>query len=97
MGRCDDSYGVIGELAQEALITYAQPALQGRRDRRGGLVRRPLRTKLVWEDWGLLHRYETRPFAQIRGALADHAETFLLGLATELPGQRLPTWRTRRS
>ena len=24
MGRCDDSYGVIGELAREALLTYAK-------------------------------------------------------------------------
>jgi hypothetical protein len=88
MGRCDDSYGVIGELAQEALITYAKlpfkPAGIAEEDWCEDLCE-----LLVWEDWGLLHRHETRPFAQIRGALADHAETFLLGLATELRGQRL--------
>lgn len=44
---------------------------------------------LVWEDWGLLHRHETRPFAQIHASLADHAERFLLALADELRGHRL--------
>jgi len=89
MGRCDDSYGVIGELAQEALITYAKLPFKPT-----GIADQDwcedLGELLVWEDWGLLHRHETQPFAQIRGALADHAETFLLALAAELRGQRLP-------
>ncbi|MGB0093408.1 MAG: hypothetical protein WBP81_12885 [Solirubrobacteraceae bacterium] len=38
---------------------------------------------------GLLHRHETRPFAQIHGPLADHAERFLLALADELRSHRL--------
>jgi hypothetical protein len=41
------------------------------------------------EDWGLLHRQETKPFAQIRGPLADDAEHFLLALADELRSHRL--------
>ena len=89
MGRCDDSFGVIGELAQEALITYAKLPFKP-----AGLADHDwcedLCELLVWEEWGLLRRHETQLFAQIRGALADHAETFLLALATELRGQRLP-------
>ena len=38
---------------------------------------------------GLLHRHETRPFAQVSGPLADHAERFLLALSDELRGHRL--------
>ncbi len=89
MGRCDDSYGVIGELAQAALITYAKlpfkPAGIAEEDWCEDLCE-----LLVWEDWGLLHRHETQPFPRIHGMLADHAETFLVALATELRGQRLP-------
>jgi hypothetical protein len=44
---------------------------------------------LAWEDWELLHRHETKPFAQIHGPLADHAENFLLALANELRAHRL--------
>jgi hypothetical protein len=44
---------------------------------------------LVWEDWGLLHRRETAPFARVTGALAEHAERFLIALADELRANRL--------
>ena len=88
MERCDDSYGVIGELAREALFTYAtlpyQPTGIGAEDWCEDLCE-----LLAWEDWGLLHRHETRPFAQLRGELADHAERFMLSLAEELRAYRL--------
>lgn len=88
MERCDDSYGLIGELAQEALFTYARLAFAPT-----GIAAEnwceDLCELLVWEDWGLLHRHETRPFAQIHGPLADHAERFLLALADELRDHRL--------
>jgi hypothetical protein len=88
MERCDDSYGLIGELAQEALFTYARLAFAP-----AGIAAEDwcedLCELLVWEDWGLLHRHETRPFAQVNGPLADHAERFLLALADELRGHRL--------
>jgi hypothetical protein len=89
MARCDDSYGVIGELARDALLTYAKLPFQP-----SGIVDEDwcedLCELLAWEDWGLLHRHETKPFAQIRGPLADHAESFLVTLADELRTHRLP-------
>lgn len=88
MERCDDSYGLIGELAQEALFTYTRLAFAPT-----GIAAedwcKDLCELLVWEDWGLLHRHETKPFAQVNGALADHAERFLLALSDELRGHRL--------
>jgi hypothetical protein len=88
MRRCDDSYGVIGELAREALLTYAKLPIGS-----SGIAAddwcEDLCELLVWEDWGLLYRHETEPFAQIRGALAEQAEAFLLALSDELRGQRL--------
>lgn len=88
MERCDDSYGVIGELAREALLTYAtlpyQPTGIGAEDWCEDLCE-----LLAWEDWGLLHRHETRPFAQLRGELAEHADRFMLSLADELRAHRL--------
>ena len=44
---------------------------------------------LAWEDWGLLCRHETRPFTQLQGQLAEHAERFLFSLAAELRANRL--------
>ena len=89
MARCDDSYGVIGELARDALLTYAKLPFQP-----SGIVDEDwcedLCELLAWEDWGLLHRHETKPFAQIRGPLADHVESFLVTLADELRTHRLP-------
>jgi hypothetical protein len=88
MERCDDSYGLIGELAQEALFTYARLAFEP-----AGIAAdawcEDLCELLAWEDWGLRHRHEARPFAQIHGPLADHAERFLLALADELRSHRL--------
>ena len=88
MERCDDSYGVIGELARNALIGYAtlpyEPAGIAAEDWCEDLCE-----LLAWEDWGLLHRDETRPFTQLRGELAEHAERFLLSLADELRANRL--------
>ena len=43
MERCDDSYGVIGELARDALIDYATLPYEPAGHRRGGLVRGSLR------------------------------------------------------
>ncbi len=88
MERCDDSYGVIGELARDALLSYAtlpyEPA---------GIAAQnwceDLCELLAWEDWGLLHRHETRPFAQVHGELAKHGEHFMLSLADELRAHRL--------
>jgi hypothetical protein len=61
MERCDDSYGVIGELAHESLISYAtlpyEPAGIAAQDWCEDHCE-----LLAWEDWGLLHRHETRPF-----------------------------------
>jgi hypothetical protein len=88
MERCDHSYGLIGVAAQDALFTYArlpfEPAGIASEDWCEDLCE-----LLVWEDWGLLYRHETKPFAQIHGPLADHAERFLLALADELRSQRL--------
>jgi hypothetical protein len=88
MERCDDSYGLIGGLAREALFTYARLPFET-----AGIVAEDwcedLCELLVWEDWGLLYRHETKPFAQIHGPLADHAERFLLALADELRAHRL--------
>ncbi len=88
MERCDDSYGVIGELARDALIGYAtlpyEPAGIAAEDWCEDLCE-----LLAWEDWGLLHRDETRPFTQLHGRLAEHAERFLLSLADELRANRL--------
>jgi hypothetical protein len=88
MERCDDSYSLIGELAQEALFTYARLPFEP-----AGIAAETwcddLCELLVWEDWGLLHRHEATPFAQIHGPLADHAERFLLSLADDLRDHRL--------
>jgi hypothetical protein len=88
MERCDDSYGVIGELARDALIGYAtlsyEPAGIPAEDWCEDLCE-----LLAWEDWGLLHRHETRPFTQLKGRLAEHAEQFMLSLADELRANRL--------
>ena len=88
MERCDDSYGVIGELARDALIGYAtlsyEPAGIAGEDWCEDLCE-----LLAWEDWGLLHRHETRPFTQLQGQLADHAERFMISLADELRASRL--------
>jgi hypothetical protein len=88
MERCDDSYGVIGELAREALLTYATLPYES-----AGVAAQDwcedLCELLAWEDWGLLHRDETRPFIQLRGELAEHAEQFMLSLAGELRAARL--------
>ena len=83
MERCDDSYGVIGEVGTDALVTYAsvdyEPTGIAGEDWCEDLCE-----LLAWENWGLLLRAETRPFAQLRGELADHAEQFMLSLADEL-------------
>ena len=88
MERCDDSYGVIGELAREALLTYATlphaPTGIAAEDWCEDLCE-----LLAWENWGLLHRHETRPFAQLHGPLAQHSEYFLISLADELRAHRL--------
>jgi hypothetical protein len=88
MERCDDSYGVIGELGTDALLTYAsfdsEPTGIA-----GENWCEDLCELLAWENWGLLLRAETRPFAQLRGALAEHAEQFMLSLADELRAHRL--------
>jgi hypothetical protein len=88
MERCDDSYGVIGELARDALIGYATLAYEP-----AGIAgedwSEDLCELLAWEDWGLLHRDETAPFTQLRGQLAEHAEQFMLSLADELRANRL--------
>ena len=89
MGRCDDSYGVLAELGQEALITYAKlphgPT---------GIVAEDwcedLCELVTWERYGLLFGRETSVFANVHGALAEHAEKFLLALAAELRAHRLP-------
>ena len=88
MERCDDSYGVIGELARDTLLTYATLP----HDPTGIVAENwceDLCELLAWEDWGLLHRHETRPLTQLRGELADHAAHFLLALADELRAHRL--------
>jgi hypothetical protein len=95
MERCDDSYGVIGELARDALIGYAtrsyEPAGIAAEDWCDDLCE-----LLAWEDWGLLHRHETTPFTQLHGELAEHAEQFMLLLADELRAYRPATRPTRR-
>jgi hypothetical protein len=88
MERCDDSYGVIGEVGTDALLTYASIDYQAT-----GIAGEDwcedLCELLAWENWGLLLRAETRPFAQLRGELAEHAERFMLSLADELRTHRL--------
>jgi len=88
MERCDDSYGVIGELGTDALLSYAtlpdEPAGIAAKDWCEDLCE-----LLAWENWGLLLRAETRPFAQLCGELAAHAEQFMLSPADELRAHRL--------
>jgi hypothetical protein len=82
MARCDDSYGVLGELGGEAMLTYATlPA-----DTAGIMLEdwcEDLCEMLAWEDHGLLLDRETAVFANVHGVLADHAERFLLALSGE--------------
>jgi hypothetical protein len=88
MERCDDSYGVIGEVGTDALLTYAsidyEPAGIAGEDWCEDLCE-----LLAWENWGLPLHAETRPFAQLRSELAEHAERFMLSLADELRTRRL--------
>ncbi|MGZ6661251.1 MAG: hypothetical protein ACXVHL_28215 [Solirubrobacteraceae bacterium] len=88
MERCDDSYGEIGEIAREALLVYAKLPFHVA-GIAGEVWCEDVCELLVSEDWGLLHRHETKPFAQVHGALAEHAERFLLELADELKANRL--------
>ncbi|MGI8803930.1 MAG: hypothetical protein ACR2KV_17505 [Solirubrobacteraceae bacterium] len=88
MGRCDDSYGVLGKLGQDALVAYATLPP----DQTGILAEdwcEDLCELLTWEHYGLLLDRETAVFPQLHGALADHAERFLLALADELRAHRL--------
>jgi hypothetical protein len=88
MERCDDSYGVLGELATEALITYAKhPSADTGIDPRDWCE--DLCELIVWDDYGVLMKHETAVFARVSGELADHAERFLLILADELRANRL--------
>ena len=89
MGRCDDSYGTIGEEARDTLLDYARLPFDSTRIDATVWVE-DLCELLVWEDWGLLHRDdESRPYAQMKGPLAEHAEAFLGELADELRARRL--------
>jgi hypothetical protein len=88
MARCDDSYGVLGELATEALITYAKhPPADAGIDPRDWCE--DLCELIVWDDYGVLMKHETAVFARVSGELADHAERVLLTLADELRANRL--------
>lgn len=88
MERCDDSYGVLGRLGHEALIAYAKlphgPT---------GMVAEDwcedLCELVTWERYGLLLGHETSVFANVHGALAEHAEEFLLAVADDLRAHRL--------
>jgi hypothetical protein len=88
MERCDDSHGVLGRLGHEALITYAKLP-----HRTTGIATEEwcedLCELLTWEKYGLLLDSETAVFTNLNGALADHAERFLLALADELRAHRL--------
>ncbi|MGH8572087.1 MAG: hypothetical protein ACREX8_05870 [Gammaproteobacteria bacterium] len=88
MERCNDSYGVLGRLGQEALITYATLP-----PRKAGIVAEDwcedLCELVTSERYGLLLGHETAVFANIHGALADHAERFLVALANDLRTHRL--------
>lgn len=88
MERCDDSYGVLGLLGQDALITYAKlphgPT---------GIVAEDwcedLCELVTWERYGLLLGHETSVFTNVHGALAEHAEEFLFAVADDLCAHRL--------
>lgn len=88
MERCDDSYGVIGALTRDVLIGYAafphEPTGIDAQDWCEDLCE-----LLAWEQWGLLHRQQTRAFSQLHGQLAERAEQFMLCLADELRAHRL--------
>ena len=88
LDRCDDSYGVLGEVGREALLTYAklpyEPARVPAEDWCEDVCE-----LLAWESHGLLLDRETAVFEQMHGMLADHAERFLLALSEELRAQRL--------
>lgn len=88
MERCDDSFGVLGELGSEALLTYAKLPVDAT-----GLAPEEwcedLCELLAWENHGLLMKRETAMFARVHGPLADHAEQVLLALAAELRNHRL--------
>lgn len=88
MERCDDSYGVLGRLGQEALITYAKlphgPT---------GIVAEDwcedLCELVTWERYGLLLGHESSVFASVHGVLAEHAAELLLAVADDLRAHRL--------
>lgn len=88
MERCDDSFGVLGELGSEALLTYAKLPFEAT-----GILAEDwcedLCELLAWEKHGVLMKRETAMFARVHGPLADHAERFLLALAAELRNHRL--------
>jgi len=88
MERCDNSYGVIGEVGTDALLTYVSIDCEPT-GIAGETWCEDLCELLAWENWGLLLHAETRPFAQLRGELAEHAERFMLALADELRAHRL--------
>jgi hypothetical protein len=94
MERCDDSYGVIGELAREALLTYAalphEPTGIAAEDWCEDLCE-----LLAWDASGVLHRHETRPFVQLRGELAEHVERFMLSLAPDFRSNEAHEGRER--
>ena len=88
MARCDDSYGVLGELGREALVTYAKQPF----DTTGVADEdwcEDLCELLAWDRHALLLDRETAMFTRIHGPLADQAEKFLLTLAAELGNHRL--------
>jgi len=96
MQRCDDSYGVIGELAREALLTYAtlpfEPAGITDEDWCEDLCE-----LLAWEDWGLLHRHETKPYPEQPIAASFGAGFLYRGFDHwyRFPYAFLPCYRTR--
>ena len=79
---------MIGELGTDALLTYASFDYEPTAIAGEDWCEDPCEL-LAWENWGLLLRAETRPFAQLRGELAHHAEQSMLSLADELRAHRL--------
>ena len=94
MERCDDSFGVLGELGREALLTYARLPFQ-----ETGIAAEDwcedLCELVAWEKYGLLMGRETAMFASIHGA-AGRPRGALPARAGRRAGQPPPALRGRR-
>ena len=96
MQRCDDSYGVIGELAQEALLTYAKLPFEPA-GIAGETWCEDLCELLAWEDWGCFTgtKPNRSPRSAARSPITPNASCSRS--PTSWAATACPTKRTRHS